>query len=114
MKFITSSGPWGYTPGRRKLLPHEKVEWQIVPLNERIGNEENKDIDPLDAVRQEIEVARSLPLGWPSVEVEALPSLHNASSPEIMELVDKARAFGTDEFHLVDPEGHKMTFRLFL
>ena len=53
-------------------------------------------------------------MGWPTVEVGALPSTHGLSLPDILGLIASARAFGTDEFQLVAPGGHEMTFRLLL
>ena len=111
-KFIMADGPWGWTPGRRKPMPWELPEWQMVEPEDRLFERLDPREDELCQVRQAIEAARERPMGFPNVAVDSLPRMNDLSSPDMLGLIENARAVGASAFRLVDPEGDEMKFRL--
>ncbi len=85
---LRADGPWGQAPRNRKLRPWETPKWEMIEPKDRVFERLDRHEEELCEVRQAIELARDLPMGW--------------------------RDSGTDEFHRVDPRDQTMTFRPFL
>jgi hypothetical protein len=111
MRFMTSEGPWGFTPGWRKLLPSEMPEWEMVKPGDRVFEALDRKEGERCEIRQAIELARELPLGGLE-RVDSLPSMNDLSAPSILGMIESARTLGADEFRLIDPDGEEMLFRL--